>query len=73
MTAIRILMLGIGLIIASAASGEVTKNLTFTAIPDQDESRLRVRFNKIAIYLTKKIGINFKYIPVKSYTAAPQC
>ncbi|MCZ6863748.1 MAG: putative selenate ABC transporter substrate-binding protein [Alphaproteobacteria bacterium] len=59
-----------GLIVASAASGEATKNLTFTAIPDQDESRLRVRFNKIAIYLTKKVGVNFKYIPVKSYTAA---
>lgn len=70
MIAKRILMLGIGLIMASAASGEATKNLTFTAIPDQDESRLRVRFNKIAIYLTKKVGINFKYIPVKSYTAA---
>lgn len=70
MIAIRILTLGIGLIVASAASGEATKNLTFTAIPDQDESRLRVRFNKIAIYLTKKVGVNFKYIPVKSYTAA---
>lgn len=70
MIAIRFLTLGIGLIVASAASGEATKNLTFTAIPDQDESRLRVRFNKIANYLTKKVGINFKYIPVKSYTAA---
>lgn len=70
MFVIRILMLGIGLIMASAANGEATKNLTFTAIPDQDESRLRVRFNKIANYLTKKVGINFKYIPVKSYTAA---
>lgn len=70
MIAIRFLILGIGLTMASAASGEATKPLTFTAIPDQDESRLRIRFNKIAVYLTKKVGIKFKYLPVKSYTAA---
>ena len=42
----------------------------FTAIPDQDESALRKRFNKIADYLSKELGIKTKYIPVKSYGAA---
>jgi len=42
----------------------------FTAIPDEDESRLRQRFNKIASYLENKLGVAVTYIPVKSYAAA---
>ena len=42
----------------------------FTAIPDQDESALKERFNKIAVYLGKQLKIKVKYIPVKSYAAA---
>ncbi|MFT5539871.1 MAG: phosphonate transport system substrate-binding protein [Alphaproteobacteria bacterium] len=42
----------------------------FTAIPDEDESRLRQRFNKVAVYLSKRLGVGVKYIPVKSYGAA---
>jgi phosphonate transport system substrate-binding protein len=43
---------------------------TFTAIPDQDESRLRERFNKVADYLTRQLQVDVTYIPVKSYAAA---
>lgn len=42
----------------------------FTAIPDQDEARLRERFDKVAAYLTRELGVETKYIPVKSYAAA---
>lgn len=42
----------------------------FTAIPDQDESRLRTRFGKVADYLSKELGIPVEYVPVKSYAAA---
>lgn len=42
----------------------------FTAIPDQDESALKERFNKIAVYLEKALSIKTRYIPVKSYAAA---
>ncbi len=42
----------------------------FTAIPDQDETKLQQRFGKVAAYLGKKLGISVKYIPVKSYAAA---
>lgn len=42
----------------------------FTAIPDQDESKLRERFGKVAAYLSKELGVEVKYIPVKSYSAA---
>lgn len=43
---------------------------TFTAIPDQDETRLRERFDKVADYLARELGVEVRYIPVKSYAAA---
>lgn len=46
------------------------QTLVFTAIPDQDESRLRTRFGKVATYLSKKLGVDVKFVPVKSYAAA---
>jgi phosphonate transport system substrate-binding protein len=42
----------------------------FTAIPDENESRLRERFDKVAIYLSEALGVKTEYIPVKSYAAA---
>ena len=47
-------------------------DLTFTAIPDQDTTRLQKRFGKIADYLTEKLGITVNYVPVKSYSASVQ-
>ena len=44
----------------------------FTAIPDQDTTRLQERFGKIADYLSEELGITVKYIPVKSYSASVQ-
>ena len=41
----------------------------FTAIPDQDETRLVQRFTKVADLLQKKLGVEVKYLPVKSYPA----
>ena len=42
----------------------------FTAIPDQDETRLAERFGRVAAYLQEKLGVPVKYVPVKSYPAA---
>jgi phosphonate transport system substrate-binding protein len=42
----------------------------FTAIPDQDETRLVERFTRVAEYLQKNLGVPVRYIPVKSYPAA---
>jgi phosphonate transport system substrate-binding protein len=42
----------------------------FTAIPDQDETRLVERFTRVADYLQSKLGVSVKYLPVKSYPAA---
>jgi len=46
------------------------KTLVFSAIPDQDQSQLKQRFGKVADYLSKKLGVPVKYVPVKSYSAA---
>ncbi|MDX2477050.1 MAG: putative selenate ABC transporter substrate-binding protein [Gammaproteobacteria bacterium] len=45
------------------------KTLVFSAIPDQDETRLKQRFGDIAKYLEEKLGVPVKYVPVKSYAA----
>lgn len=45
------------------------QTLVFSAIPDQDETRLKQRFGDIATYLEKKLGVPVKYVPVKSYAA----
>ncbi len=44
--------------------------LVFSAIPDQDEARLMERFGKVSTYLSKKLDIEVRYVPVKSYAAA---
>ena len=52
------------------STGKASDAFVFTAIPDEDESRLRQRFNKVASYLENKLGVGVTYIPVKSYAAA---
>ncbi len=53
-----------------ARADNPTRDFVFTAIPDQDETKLQERFGKVAAYLEKQLGVNVKYIPVKSYAAA---
>ncbi len=53
-----------------AAIAQDKPAFVFTAIPDQDETRLVERFSKVASYLESKLGIAVKYLPVKSYPAA---
>jgi len=59
--------------VALSAAFSVTATadtFVFTAIPDQDETRLRARFDQVAIYLKDRLGTDVKYVPVKSYAAA---
>ena len=63
----RIFLLAMTLLAALTVNAET---FTFTAIPDADESRLNERFGKVADYLSKELGVDVKYIPVKSYPAA---
>ena len=67
------LIAGLALAI-SLSSGSVFAQdkpaFVFTAIPDQDETRLVERFTRVAEYLQGKLGVSVKYLPVKSYPAA---
>ena len=53
--------------VTGARAAEV---FVFTAIPDQDESQLRKRFDKVAKYLSTTLSTKVEYVPVKSYSAA---
>jgi phosphonate transport system substrate-binding protein len=55
---------------SGAASSQDKPAFVFTAIPDQDETRLVERFTRVAEHLQGKLGIAVKYLPVKSYPAA---
>ncbi|GGO77007.1 putative selenate ABC transporter substrate-binding protein [Marinobacterium nitratireducens] len=59
--------LALGLLLPALAQAET---FVFTAIPDEDESRLQERFGKVADYLGEQLGVEVQYIPVKSYAAA---
>ncbi|WP_445354279.1 putative selenate ABC transporter substrate-binding protein [Microbulbifer sp. EKSA008] len=50
------------------SSQENPKPFVFTAIPDQDPELLQKRFGKVAQYLSDALGVEVKYLPVKSYS-----
>lgn len=52
---------------AASASAET---FVFTAIPDEDETKLVERFRGVADYLSSELNVDVRYIPVKSYAAA---
>jgi phosphonate transport system substrate-binding protein len=57
-------------ILVSGSATAESPTFVFTAIPDQDETRLVERFSRFAKYLEPKLGVPVKYVPVKSYPAA---
>ncbi len=59
-----------GAVHAPAALAADKPTFVFTAIPDQDETRLTERFGKVAHYLEARLGVPVRYVPVKSYPAA---
>lgn len=54
----------------SISTFSLAQSFVFTAIPDNDETRLIQRFSKVADYLSERLDVEVKYIPVKSYPAA---
>src|SRR5262249_9650746 len=57
-------------LLSGAAFAQDKPVFVFTAIPDQDETRLVERFTRVAEYLQSKLAVPVKYLPVKSYPAA---
>ena len=63
-------LLGLLAAIPAAGRAQPPPALVFTAIPDQDETRLVERFGRVATYLQAQLGVPVSYLPVKSYPAA---
>ncbi len=57
------------LLLFALSSVAFAKTFTFSAIPDEDETRLKQRFEKVADYLSKTLDVEVAFIPVKSYAA----
>lgn len=65
-------LVAVGLLFGATvtASAQTKPTLYFSAIPDDDETKLTARFAKVAQYLSKELGVDVKYVPVKSYSAS---
>jgi phosphonate transport system substrate-binding protein len=59
----------VAILVSATAAGQ-SPTFVFTAIPDQDETRLVERFSRFAKYLQAQLGVPVKYVPVKTYPAA---
>lgn len=62
--------IGLFLTLSLAALAASAQTFVFTAIPDEDETRLRERFQAVADYLADELDVEVRYVPVKSYAAA---
>ncbi|GHB16062.1 putative selenate ABC transporter substrate-binding protein [Salinicola rhizosphaerae] len=57
-------------LMALCSVANAAETFRFTAIPDEDQSRLVERFSKVADYLSDQLGVDVEYVPVTSYGAA---
>jgi len=60
----------VAMLLSASATAQPPPTFVFTAIPDQDETRLVERFSRFAKYLEAKLSVPVKYVPVKTYPAA---
>lgn len=63
-------LIGAVAIAVISATASAAQPFVFTAIPDEDETKLVERFRGVADYLEEQLGVEVRYIPVKSYAAA---
>ena len=64
----RVLPVALPLLFATSVAAAAP--FVFTAIPDEDETRLQQRFQKVADYLADELEVEVRFVPVKSYAAA---
>jgi len=69
MKMLKVLLRGVLLMLLTGAVN-ATPAFVFTAIPDQDETQLKQRFQKVADYLQQELDTEVRFIPVKSYAAS---
>ena len=54
---------------AGAQTGAASRTLRFTAIPDQNTTELTEKFQPLADYLGKQLGIKVEYVAARDYQA----
>ncbi|NVO29527.1 putative selenate ABC transporter substrate-binding protein [Donghicola sp. C2-DW-16] len=57
-------------LLCATASPVMAETLYFSAIPDDDETKLVERFGAVADYLEAQLGVDVEYVPVKDYGAS---
>lgn len=66
---IRQSLLATALVLASMSVASAD-TFYFSAIPDEDDTALVERFDKVADYLEAQLGVEVEFVPVKSYAAS---
>ena len=66
---VRTAVMGVALMFTATIT-LAQETFIFTAIPDEDETKLMERFQGVADYLSEELDVDVRYIPVKSYAAA---
>ncbi|MBZ0329605.1 putative selenate ABC transporter substrate-binding protein [Halomonas sp. ANAO-440] len=66
----RRLLPALALVTLITPSLAAAQTLVFTAIPDEDETRLQQRFQAVADYLAETLEVEVRFIPVTSYAAS---
>lgn len=66
----RTLLLLLSLVLVACGGKEGGKTLKFTAIPDQNTTRLTQKYQPVADYLEKKLGFDVEYVPAADYQAS---
>lgn len=64
------LLFCLGIATACGEDRTATRTLVFSAIPDQDETMLRAKFEPVARYLSEQLGVPVTYLHATSYEAA---
>jgi len=67
----HVLVLATALFLAGCtAEASDKQTLRFSAIPDHGQTELKVKFDKVAKYLTEKLGVTVEYKPSVDYQAS---
>lgn len=55
---------------AAGGGGDTEKVLRFSAIPDQNATALKQKYDPVAKYLGEKLGVKVEYVPANDYAAS---
>jgi phosphonate transport system substrate-binding protein len=68
----HLLLAGLALVSSCGDSESSESVLKFSAIPDENATELQQKFDKVADYLSEKLGFAVEYVPTADYGASVQ-